>query len=96
MAWIKSFFSDNQGNFSITRAIFAIMILNAIAMGWVVLLNDGGHIAVLTLVSGISSVGVGLKFGQNVSETQNLKTEKEAEIKKEEVIKGSNKQVLNG
>jgi len=84
MTWIKSFFSDSQGNFSITRAIFAAMVLNAIAMGWVVLFREG-HVAALTIVSSISSVGIGLKLGQNVSETQNRKLDKETE-----------KQVLNG
>lgn len=63
----NGFFQDSEGNFSITRAVFAFMILNAVAMGWVTLIAEG-HIAALTLLSGVSSVAIGLKLGQNVQE----------------------------
>ena len=64
---MKQFLQDDQGNFSSTRLMFVILLLNAIGMGWYTLVHENSVMA-LALLTGAITAATGMKFAHKSQE----------------------------
>jgi len=71
------FFENESGEKSITRVIFAFLILNATLMTWFMLLSDTSQWQAAAAMFGtVSSVATGLKLIQKAQESSERKNKK--------------------
>lgn len=67
-SFIEKLLSDREGNFSTMRIIFLIWMFYSMAMGITVWSETKDVNSTILIVSTLSGIGVGLKFGQNFQE----------------------------
>jgi len=65
---MSGFFQDDNGNFSIMRVVFAVLIAHSIAASWYVLVSLQDYAGAIAIFSALSGVAITLKLGQKPME----------------------------